>query len=73
MNNSSEMTFDDLQRQLAAHTGAEAEPIRVFTIAYGKGATADILDKIADSSGGKAFTGDTASIGDVYQQISSFF
>ena len=47
--------------------------VRVFTIAYGGGAEADVLDKIATASGGKGYGGDPAEIASVYRQISSFF
>ena len=55
------------------HTGPEANPIRVFTIAYGSDAVGTILDKIAETSDGQPSTGDTGNIGSVYRSISSFF
>jgi Ca-activated chloride channel family protein len=47
----------------------------VFTIAYSAGAAgaADALAKIADASGGKAYTGNVGDIESVYRSISSFF
>lgn len=66
----------DLQRvvdELGKTKNAEGRAIRVFTIAYGKAARFDELDKIAKAAGGMAFKGDTESIASVYQQISSFF
>ncbi|MEV4423405.1 VWA domain-containing protein [Patulibacter sp. NPDC049589] len=52
-----------------------AGEVRVFTIAYSAGAagSADALKRIAEASGGKAYTGDTDDIDGVYRSISSFF
>jgi Ca-activated chloride channel homolog len=49
--------------------------VRVFTIAYSAGAAgaAANLRRIADASGGKAYTGTTDDIETVYRSISSFF
>ena len=69
----SALQMTDLATQLQAHTGEEANAIRVFTIAYGKDATKQVLDKIASSSDGKAAVGDTENIESVYRSISSFF
>ena len=72
-NNSGAQTMYGLEPHLAAHTGAEAAPIRVFTIAYGRDASTQILEKVAQVSDGKSFVGDTGNIEDVYRSISSFF
>jgi Ca-activated chloride channel homolog len=69
----SQMSMPDLTDRLQAHTGAEAEPIRVFTIGYGQDAEPFILDKIAEVSDGQYAKGDTSNIESVYQGISSFF
>lgn len=52
-----------------------AGEVRIFTIAYSAGAagSADTLTRIAEASGGKAYTGDTDDIDGVYRSISSFF
>ena len=73
MDNGSETSLDDLVARLKVHAGPEAEPIRVFTIAYGKDATRSILERIAETSDGKSFVGDTENIEAVYRSISSFF
>ena len=65
--------LQSLLAQLRASTGSEGESIRIFTIAYGKDASSDILEQIAEASGGEAYSGDPATIGKVYVQISSFF
>ncbi len=69
----STLQMTDLATRLQAHTGEEANAIRVFTIAYGKDASKQVLDRIATSSDGKASTGDTENIESVYRGISSFF
>jgi Ca-activated chloride channel homolog len=66
-------TMDGLVKTLESHTGQEATPIRVFTIAYGEDATPDVLDRIATSSDGNPSKGDTGNIESVYRGISSFF
>jgi Ca-activated chloride channel family protein len=71
--NQSTTTGDQLVARLRAHTESQEHNVRVFTIAYGKSANADILGSIADASGGKGYSGDQESIAQVYKQISSFF
>jgi Ca-activated chloride channel homolog len=66
-------TMDQLVTTLEAHTGQETTPIRVFTIAYGKKASNQVLDRIARSSDGQPAKGDTDNIESVYRSISSFF
>jgi Ca-activated chloride channel family protein len=73
MNTTGQQTLDGLLPHLAAHAGAEAVPIRVFTIAYGNDASVQILAKIAKTAGGESYTGTTGNIGQVYTHISSFF
>jgi Ca-activated chloride channel family protein len=65
---------DDIVSEL--QSGSEgSNRIRVFTIAYGSGATGsqEILKRIAAASGGKDYTGSVADIESVYRSISSFF
>jgi Ca-activated chloride channel family protein len=69
----SDMSMTDVVPRLRAHTGPEAEPIRVFTIAYGADADTTILGKIAEASDGSFSKGDTNNIESVYRGISSFF
>jgi Ca-activated chloride channel homolog len=68
-----DLSLSELVSQLASHTGAEANTIRVFTIAYGSDAARAVLDDIANASDGKPFAGGTGDIGAVYRSISSFF
>ncbi|MGI8945994.1 MAG: substrate-binding domain-containing protein [Thermoleophilaceae bacterium] len=61
--------------ELAGAQGDSEDQVRVFTIAYSAGAqgAADALERIAEASGGQAYTGDTDDIETVYRSISSFF
>jgi Ca-activated chloride channel family protein len=70
----SSKSADALVGDLAAQ-GDSPRKVRVFTIAYSAGASgaAASLARIAEASGGKAYTGDTDDIETVYRSISSFF
>ncbi|MCA9967121.1 MAG: VWA domain-containing protein, partial [Anaerolineales bacterium] len=50
---------------------AEADGIKIFPIAFGEAADQDVLNRIADVTGGRLFTADPASIGNVYLSISA--
>lgn len=71
---SSSTRLSALVETLRSQAQAEGRGVRVFTIAYSAGAAGsrEAL-QIADASGGEAYVGDTGSIAEVYQQISSFF
>ncbi len=49
--------------------GEGTDTIKIFTIAYGKNADAKLLKQIADLTNAKAYTGDPATIEQVYQDI----
>jgi Ca-activated chloride channel family protein len=46
---------------------------KVFTIAFGDGADRDVLQQIADPTGGKQYEGDPETICEVYAEIATFF
>jgi Ca-activated chloride channel family protein len=50
---------------------AEADGVKVFPIAFGADADTDILARIASVTGGRMFTADPESIGNVYLSISA--
>jgi Ca-activated chloride channel homolog len=52
-------------------SGAEAGGIKVFTIAFGKEARTDLLQRIAQVSGGASFAADSRSIEQAYLKISA--
>lgn len=54
--------------------GANASPVRIFTIAYGDGADKDILNKISTATGGQMFdASDPSKIQDVFQSVINNF
>ena len=71
--NASDISLERLQERLREVSGDEGDGVRVFTIAYGSGAEAELLADIATSGGGRAYVGDPATIEQVYVEISSFF
>jgi len=69
--NKSNATLGDVLNRLKGT--AEAGGVRIFTIAYGAEANRDALKQVADTGGGKQYTGDPDTIDAVYTSISSFF
>jgi len=63
--------LNELLRQIKSD--GETRNTRVFTIAYSKGAKADILKQIAEATKAKSFKSDTKSIREVFKEISTFF
>ena len=55
--------------------GDSEDKVRIFTIAYSAQAEGakEALERIARTSGGKPYEGDTEDIESVYRSISSFF
>ena len=52
-------------------SGAEADGIKVFPIAFGEGASRDVLSRIGMVSGGRMYKADPASIEKAYLKISA--
>ncbi|MFH2038274.1 MAG: VWA domain-containing protein [Chloroflexota bacterium] len=52
-------------------SGENVEGVKVFTIAYGDDADADLMLRIANRTNGKTFTGDPDSIESIYNAISA--
>ncbi|MCB8940648.1 MAG: VWA domain-containing protein [Ardenticatenaceae bacterium] len=50
---------------------AEADGVKIFPIAFGEAADQDVLNRIANVTGGRLFTADPTSIGNVYLSISA--
>lgn len=63
----------ELTAELRARSEGDERQIRVFTIAYSDDASSDVLQGIAEATGGRAFSGDPDTIEEVYLQISSYF
>ncbi|PTL81908.1 substrate-binding and VWA domain-containing protein [Vitiosangium sp. GDMCC 1.1324] len=68
---SSTLTLADLQKSLTAST--EESPVRIFTIAYGKGAEGQVLERIAEAAKGSSAKGSVEDIVQVYRDMASFF
>ncbi|MAT98717.1 MAG: hypothetical protein CL608_16360 [Anaerolineaceae bacterium] len=50
---------------------AEADGVKIFPIAFGEAADQDVLNRIANVTGGRLFTADPTSISNVYLSISA--
>jgi len=70
----SHIVLADLIKRLKSRSDDPTE-VRVYSIAYSASATGaeDALEKIADTTGGKVFAGETENIESVYRTIASFF
>jgi Ca-activated chloride channel family protein len=51
-------------------SGEDAAGIRIYTIAYGDDAQAELMTAIAEQTNGKAYVSDPESIEEVYLEIS---
>jgi Ca-activated chloride channel homolog len=67
----SQTKLADLLKKITA--SPEKPGLRIFTIGYGKGAKLDVLEKIATATQARSFSGNTADIGQVFREISTFF
>ncbi len=52
---------------------SETQPVRVFTIGYGRDAQSKVLEEIADATQAKYYEGDQENIRSVFKDISTFF
>jgi len=62
-------------RQLAneIQSGNQRLPVVIFCIAYGRDADYDMLQAIADASGGQVREGNEETIRELYKILSSYF
>jgi len=62
-------------RQLAAEIrdGNQTVPVVIFAIAYGRDADYDVLQTLADASGGQVREGNAETIRELYKILSSYF
>jgi Ca-activated chloride channel family protein len=67
----SKMKLDELMERIRYN--GETRAIHVFTIAYGRDARKDILQKIAEATQAKFYEGTPQNIVDVFRDISTFF
>ncbi len=62
--------LDTLKRRVRAEGD---QPVRVFTIAYGQGASADVLRDIAEAAQGMSSRGGVRDIVQIYDEMAAFF
>jgi Ca-activated chloride channel homolog len=62
-----------LRQQMGGEGSAGASPPRLFTIAYGEKADADVLKQLAEAGGGAFFSGTPKDIQAVYAELATFF
>jgi Ca-activated chloride channel family protein len=67
----SHMKLDELMQRIQYN--GETRAIHIFTIAYGRDARKDILQKIADATQAKFYAGTPQNIVEVFRDISTFF
>jgi Ca-activated chloride channel family protein len=66
-------TLDDVIRKVQASEEEGGNAIKVFTIAFGEDADADILKQIAEPGGGKQYDSSPETIQKIYDEIATFF
>ena len=67
----SRMKLEELMQRIQYN--GETRAIHIFTIAYGKDARKDVLQKIADATQAKFYEGNPQNIVEVFRDISTFF
>lgn len=65
--------LEEVLRQIQASENEGGNAIKVFTIAFGADANAEILKSIADPSGGKQYNSSPETIQKIYDEIATFF
>lgn len=66
-------TLDEIIQQIQLSEDEGGNAIKVFTIAFGEDADADILKSIAEPSGGKQYDSLPETIQKIYDEIATFF
>lgn len=69
----SSISFSEITSELNRAAGEGGNAIKLFTIAYGDGASEDTLSQMSDPTGGKMYSGDPKTIQQVYTEIATFF
>lgn len=70
---SSVRTWQDVLQEIGSQGEEGGNSIKIFTIAFGSGADTTVLQQMAEPTGGRQFTGDPATINEVYAEIALFF
>ena len=66
-------TLDEVIHQIQASESEGGNAIKIFTIAFGEDADANVLKSIADPSGGKQYDSSPETIQKIYDDIATFF
>lgn len=68
----STMTLNELTNQIGAQSES-GDATKIFTIAFGRAADREILQQIAEITGGRQYDSDPETIGEIYAEIATFF
>jgi Ca-activated chloride channel family protein len=68
----SDMTLDQLTREVG-DLGEGGDATKIFTIAFGDDADRDVMQRIAEMTGGKQYDSTPQTIGEIYREIATFF
>ena len=71
--NISQLSVDQLVKQVQLTGENAGTGVKIFTIAYGSDADTGALTQIANAAGGQEYAGTPQNIQSVYNQISEFF
>jgi Ca-activated chloride channel family protein len=66
-------SLDDVVSKVGNVGEEGGDAIKMFTIAFGSDADKDVLKQMADPTGGQEYTGDPATIQQIYSDIATFF
>ena len=68
-------SFKPLEQVLSliGQQSESGDSIKVFSIAYGSDADEDVLQNIAETTGGREYFGEPETIQEIYKQIATFF
>jgi Ca-activated chloride channel family protein len=67
-----DMTLDELLSEIGRQSEAGDAP-KIFTIAFGQDADSEVLQQIAEVTGGRQYVSEPSTIGEVYGEIATFF
>jgi Ca-activated chloride channel family protein len=70
--NASRISIRQLAREIEQDNSAGV-PVVIFCIAYGRDADYEVLQTLADASGGQVRTGDLETIRELYKILSTYF
>jgi Ca-activated chloride channel family protein len=68
----SNMSLDQLVREIGV-SSESGDATKIFTIAFGRDADRDVMQRIAETTGARQYDSDPKTIGEVYAEIATFF